>query len=193
MAKPSEDDLPRAGLPGFVERDDPGIQSEGAMRSTKSRIAHAISFEIIGLVLLALIGTWALDRPMEEIGTLAIVGATVAMIWTYLYNLLFDRVLLRLTGALRKPVWLRVIHSLLFEAGLLIVLLPYIMWHLKVGFIEALLLDLSMALFYVVYAFCFNWLFDKLFPVPDSAPQLAKRQSGARGGETDAHRAENCG
>ncbi|WP_322866683.1 PACE efflux transporter [Aquicoccus sp. G2-2] len=152
------------------------------MRSTRSRIFHAIAFEVIGLVLLALIGTWALGRPMEEIGMLAVVGATVAMLWTYVYNLMFDRALQRLTGALRKPVWLRIVHSLLFEAGLLVLLLPYIMWHLGVTFIEALLLDLSMALFYVVYAFWFNLLYDRLFPVGPVRPIRA-----------DSRRSDNCG
>ncbi len=136
----------------------------GDMRTTWDRIVHAVSFEVSGLLILTLLGSWGLGYPMAEIGTVALVGTTLAMVWVYIYNLAFDRVLVRLTGALRKPLWLRVVHAMLFEAGLLIILLPFIAWHLDIGFVEAFWLDLSMAAFYLLYAFAFNWAYDLLFP-----------------------------
>ena len=46
------------------------------MRSTADRIRHAVSFEIIGLVLVTPAGAALFDMPMHDIGTVAIVGAT---------------------------------------------------------------------------------------------------------------------
>ena len=94
------------------------------MRKTKDRIRHAISFEIIGLVLITPLGALAFDKPMHDIGIVAIVGATIATVWNYLYNLLFDHAMLRVIGSVRKTPWIRVVHAVLFETGLLLVLLP---------------------------------------------------------------------
>ncbi len=136
------------------------------MRTTKDRIRHTISFELIALVIITPLGSWALGKPLHDIGVVAVVGASIATGWNYIYNLLFDHALLRVTGSPRKSVLMRALHALLFEAGLLLVLLPFIAWYLGVGLIEAFWMDLSFALFYLVYAFAFNWLYDIIFPVP---------------------------
>ncbi|MCA0271388.1 MAG: PACE efflux transporter [Proteobacteria bacterium] len=136
------------------------------MRNTSDRIRHAISFEVIGLILITPLGALAFDKPIEAIGVVAFVSATIATGWNYLYNLIFDHALLRLRGAVQKTVPIRVIHAILFEAGLLLVLLPFIAWYLGVSLLEAFLMDVSFAVFYLVYAFVFNWAYDVIFPVP---------------------------
>lgn len=137
------------------------------MRSTSDRIRHAISFEVIGLMLITPIGALAFDKPVEAIGVVAFVSATIATGWNYAYNLIFDHALLRYRGAVQKTVPIRVIHSILFEAGLLLVLLPFIAWYLGVSLLEAFLMDVSFAVFYLGYAFVFNWAYDVIFPIPE--------------------------
>ncbi|TDK35263.1 PACE efflux transporter [Rhizobium deserti] len=137
------------------------------MRSTSDRIRHAISFEIIGLALVTPLGALAFDQPWSAIGIVGVAGATLATGWNYLYNLGFDHLMQRLTGSSRKSVAVRVAHALLFELGLLIVLMPMIAWYLEVSLIQALAMDISFAAFYVVYAFAFNWIYDRLFPLPE--------------------------
>lgn len=136
------------------------------MRSTKDRVRHAISFEILGLLIVTPLGSLLFGIPMHEIGIVAFVSATIATGWNFVYNLLFDRAMMRLAGHVRKSPALRVGHALLFEAGLLTILLPYIAWSLNVSLGEAFMMDISFALFYVVYAFVFNWAYDVVFPLP---------------------------
>ncbi len=138
------------------------------MRTTRDRIRHAIAFEVIGLLLVTPLGALAFDKPVGDIGVVALVSATIATGWNYLYNLLFDHALLRLRGRVRKTVPIRVVHAVLFEAGLLLVLLPFIAWYLGVTLVEAFLMDVSFAIFYLGYAFVFNWVYDVIFPAPDS-------------------------
>ncbi|HQU67946.1 MAG TPA: PACE efflux transporter [Albidovulum sp.] len=140
------------------------------MRTTSDRIRHAISFEVIGLILITPLGALAFDKPVEQIGVVAFVSATMATGWNYLYNLIFDHALLRIRGAVQKTVPIRVIHAILFEGGLLLILLPFIAWYLGVSLLEAFLMDLSFAIFYLVYAFVFNWAYDVIFPVPAGTP-----------------------
>ncbi len=138
------------------------------MRQTRDRIRHAISFELIGLALVTPLGAVAFNMPGQDIGVVGIVGATVATGWNYLYNLLFDHALLRTLGDLNKSMPMRVFHSILFEAGLLAILLPFIAWYLSVSLLQAVWMDLSYALFFVFYAFFFNWSYDRIFPIPST-------------------------
>jgi uncharacterized membrane protein len=72
---------------------------------------------------------------------------------------------------------MRVAHAVLFEGGLLVALMPLIAWYLGVSLLQAFMMDVSFALFYLVYAFVFNWAYDRIFPLPDwqqaaEAPQV---------------------
>ena len=137
------------------------------MRKTADRIRHAISFELIGLLIITPLGALVLGLPLTDIGVVTLVSATIATLWNYAYNLLFDHALLRLTGRLAKTLWTRVIHAVVFEAGLLAILMPFIAWYLQVSLMQAFLLDLSFSAFYLVYAFAFNWAYDWMFPIPE--------------------------
>mgnify|MGYP003392208769 FL=1 len=82
-----------------------------------------------------------------------------------------DRLQLRLQGHTHKTLWQRVLHTFGFEGGLLIVALPVMSWWLDIGLLEALVLDLGFVLFYLVYAFIYNWSYDKVFPIPGQGAQ----------------------
>ncbi|TWF53171.1 PACE efflux transporter [Neorhizobium alkalisoli] len=137
------------------------------MRSTRDRIRHAIGFELIGLLIIIPLGSLAFHIPASDIGIVGIVSATIATIWNYLYNLGFDRLMRWKTGGTLKTPIVRVLHAILFEAGLLVILLPFMAWKLGISLTEALVMDIAFALFYVVYAFVFNWAYDRLFPLPE--------------------------
>ncbi len=137
------------------------------MRSTSDRIRHAISFEIIGLALITPLGAFAFGMPIADIGVVGVASATIATGWNYLYNLGFDHLMQRMTGGTRKSLGIRVLHAALFEGGLLVALMPLIAWYLGVSLLQAFMMDVSFALFYLVYAFVFNWAYDRIFPLPD--------------------------
>jgi len=137
------------------------------MRTTRDRIRHAISFEVIGLAIVTPLAAWAFDKPLHDMGIVGFVSATLATGWNYLYNLMFDHAMQRIRGSTLKTTPIRLLHTVMFEAGLLVVLLPFIAWYLSIGLWEAFLMDISFAIFYMVYAFVFNWAYDRLFPLPE--------------------------
>ena len=139
------------------------------MRTIPDRIRHALSFEIIGLMLVVPFGALVFNHPVQDIGVITIASSIVATVWNYLYNLGFDHAMQRLTGSVAKSVPVRIGHAVLFEAGLVALLMPFVAWYLGIGIIEALVLDVSLALFYMVYAFVFNWAYDRIFPIPGEA------------------------
>lgn len=137
------------------------------MRTTRDRIRHALSFEIIGLALFTPLASFVFHLPVEHVGVVGIVSATVATAWNYIYNLGFDHLMQKFRGSTLKTMPLRVAHTVLFELGLLIVLLPFIAWYLGVTLWQALVMDISFATFYLVYAFLFNMAYDRIFPLPE--------------------------
>ncbi|MFG6563027.1 PACE efflux transporter [Sulfitobacter sp. 1A13421] len=139
------------------------------MRSTADRIRHALSFEIIALLIVTPASAWLFDKPIGHIGVVAVVSASIATGWNYVYNLGFDHALRRLRGTVKKTVPIRALHAVSFEIGLLFVLLPFIAWYLEISLREAFLIDVSLAVFYLIYAFVFNWIYDVLFPVSEPA------------------------
>lgn len=134
------------------------------MRSTRSRIIHALGFELIGLAIVIPLFSLIFRIDMAQGSVLSVAGATLATLWNYLYNLGFDHALMRLRGHTAKSLPLRLLHTLLFEAGLLVALLPFIAWYLDITLWHAFQMDIAFALFYMGYALVFNWLYDLIDP-----------------------------
>ncbi|WP_028585839.1 PACE efflux transporter [Desulfogranum mediterraneum] len=141
------------------------------MRSTKDRVRHTVLFEI-GLVLLCSpMVSIVLEKDILHTGGLTICLSVIAMIVNYLYNVIFDHVLLRLGRSLaNRSAKLRAIHAILFEASLLLAALPLIAFTLDLSLWQAFLTDVGFSTFALIYAFAFNWAYDYFLPIPDTAP-----------------------
>lgn len=139
------------------------------MRQTHDRIRHAISFEIIGLLIVIPLGAMGFGMGLADIGVVAIFGATIATLWNYVYNLYFDRAMKHLRGRVHKTFGIRILHALLFECGLLVMTLPMFSYYLGIGVWQAFVMDLAFVVFYLIYAFVFNWTYDQIFPLPEGA------------------------
>lgn len=135
------------------------------MRTRLDRIRHAVCFEIIGLILL--VGVLSqLGFDGSHVGVVGIAFSILATGWNYIYNMWFDRMLYSRYKTAAKTTVIRIIHSLGFEAGLLLVTIPILSWVLKVTLWQAFVLDIGMVLFYLIYAYVYNIAYDRLFPIP---------------------------
>ncbi len=127
----------------------------------KRRIIHAISFEVGALFLLVTILSPLFDYSIAKIGLMGLAFSLIAVVSLYFYNLIFDKILLKHTGSMKKTGKTRVAHALLFEAGLVVIFLPLIMWWLNIGIIEALTIEAAGVIFMVVYTFVFHWVVEE--------------------------------
>lgn len=139
------------------------------MRTFRDRVRHALMFEAIALAIFIPGSAALFGKSLEHMGVIGIASATIATLWNFVFNLGFDRAMLRLRGSVHKTLPIRVAHTLLFEAGLVIVLIPMIAWYLGIGLWAALLMDLAIVAYYLVYAFFFNMAYDRVFPIPAAA------------------------
>ncbi|MGI4720799.1 MAG: PACE efflux transporter [Janthinobacterium lividum] len=135
------------------------------MRTFRDRVRHALLFEAVALAIFIPGSAALFDQPMEHMGVIGIVSATIATLWNFVFNLGFDRALLRLRGSVHKTMAMRVAHTLLFEAGLVVMLIPMIAWYLGISLWAALLMDIAIVIYYLVYGFLFNIAYDHVFPV----------------------------
>ncbi len=135
------------------------------MRTFRERVVHALLFEAVALAIFIPGSALVFNQPMQHMGVIGVVSATIATLWNFVFNLGFDRAMLRLRGSIQKTLAIRVAHTFLFEAGLVVMLIPMIAWYLGIGLWEALLMDVAIVIFYLVYGFLFNIAYDRVFPV----------------------------
>lgn len=141
------------------------------MRTFPDRVRHALMFETIGLAIITPAAAWLYDKPMLDMGVVGVGAATLATVWTFVFNLGFDHALRWLKGDASKALRHRLLHTVLFEFGLLVMLLPPMAWYLGMTLWQTFLLDLFIVAFYLVYNFLFNIAYDRLFPLPAARPR----------------------
>lgn len=141
------------------------------MRTHLDRLRHSLLYE--GLLLAVTIPLFSIlfNQPAGHIGVLSVMLSLTAMGWNYLYNLLFDHGMKRLGLPLYpRSFRLRSVHAVLFEAGLLLVTVPAIMYGLKFTFFQALTLDISFIIIVPIYTMIYNGIYDRVFPVRKAVP-----------------------
>jgi uncharacterized membrane protein len=124
----------------------------------RERIFQAVLFEVLALTFLVVLGKLFINEQVHVLSGLALVFATIAMVWNYIYNIGFDRIYG--TDRINRTIKVRVVHSLYFEIGMLIFTLPIVMWVLDFTFIEALILDLVGIIFFLIYTPIFHYIYD---------------------------------
>jgi len=133
------------------------------------RFLHAVLFELVALLLCAPVMSWLLGVSFAHAGLLTLMISLVAMTWNVVFNSMFDR-LERRWKAKEAPAArgeprrfsVRIAHALIFEAGLILAVVPMAAWWLDIGLIEAFVLDIGLVLFFLPYTLAFNWCYDKV-------------------------------
>ncbi len=132
------------------------------------KILYAVAFETGGIV----VATVAL-RLMSDAGgaksfSLAVFSAAVALSWSFAFNTAFEAWETRQTTKGRSLLR-RTVHAVLFEGGLVLILLPATAWWLSTTIWLALTYEAVLIGLFLVYAWGFTWVFDKLLGLPNSA------------------------
>ena len=131
------------------------------------RIVYVAAFEGFAILFSALIFV-ALGHSEGSAGIAAIVASGIAVGWNLAFTTMFE------WWEARNPIKgrstrRRIAHALLFEGGLCVVLTPPLALMLGVTISEAFMTNIGLLLFFLVYTYCFNLGFDKLFGLPASA------------------------
>lgn len=131
-----------------------------ADKSITERVFQAVGFELLAIVICTPLLAWVMDKPMLDMGVVTMAIAVLALAWNVLFNGMFDRLLTRL--AIVRTAWVRVVHALLFEGGLVALGVPLIAWWLDISLWQAFVLDIGVLLFFLPYTYVYHWGYDVL-------------------------------
>jgi len=129
-------------------------------KSVKERFFHALVFELLAIAVCAPLGAWLLGYSLAHMGLLTLMISLIAMAWNMLFNAVFDRAQHRM--GFRRTLAARAVHSVLFEIGLILAVVPLAAWWLDIGLWQAFVLNIGVVLFFLFYTFAFNWSYDHL-------------------------------
>ncbi|WP_077476760.1 PACE efflux transporter [Rodentibacter ratti] len=130
------------------------------MMTLKERLLHSALFEIgaVGVSTIAML----LVSPDKGSATLGvgILMSVVAMVWNLIFNSIFDKIFTAPRET--RGIVIRILHTLMFECGLLIATVPMIAYFLQLTLWQALMADIGLTILIMIYALIFNWIYDNV-------------------------------
>lgn len=131
----------------------------------KRRITYVSLFEIFAILLSTLILMTLSGSDAHQSLPVATIVSVIAVVWNYIYNLMFETWEQRHHITVRT-IRIRVVHAIGFELGLLLFTLPlYMLWY-NVNLWKAFTMVAALLVFFLCYTFIFTLLFDKIFTLP---------------------------
>ncbi|ODS93085.1 MAG: hypothetical protein ABS45_04125 [Comamonas sp. SCN 65-56] len=131
------------------------------------RVIYVTIYEIIAIVASGLMFVLIGQQPQES-GVMAVAASAVAVGWNVTFNSAFEWWEARQTVKGRS-IARRAAHAIGFEGGLALILVPLMAWWFGVSLWEALVMEAALMVFFLVYTYVFNWVFDHFFGLPASA------------------------
>ncbi|MBC70236.1 MAG: hypothetical protein CL492_15370 [Acinetobacter sp.] len=128
------------------------------MLISKRRLVHAISYEVILLVIIAIALSFIFSMPLEVTGILGTIMAVISVIWNMIFNHYFEKIEHKYQW--QRTIRIRILHAIGFEGGLMLATIPIIAYMMNMSFIEALILDFGLTMCILVYTFIFQWCYD---------------------------------
>lgn len=130
------------------------------MLISKRRLVHALSYEIILLIIIAIALSFIFEVPMETTGSLGIAMAVTSVLWNMLFNHYFEKA--EQKYKFKRTIPMRIVHAIGFEGGLMLATIPMVAYAMQMTLHEAVILDFSMTMCILVYTFIFQWCYDTI-------------------------------
>ena len=137
------------------------------MQGIWRRVVYISLYEVLAIALAGLGLMLMSGESLLASGALATATSAVAVVWNLVFNSLFERWEAR-QPVKGRSVKRRVAHAVIFEAGLVLMLVPLIAWWLNISLWKAFMMEAVLLAFFPIFAFIYNWAFDSIFGLPDS-------------------------
>lgn len=137
------------------------------MQGIKRKFVYVVTFEAIAIAFCTLAFSAISDKSVGHAGILSVATSAIAVLWNFAFTSTFEA-WERHQTTVGRSIRRRVAQAVLFEAGLIVLLVPVIAWWLDMHLWRAFVMNLGLVAFFLIYAFCFSWCFDRVFGLPAS-------------------------
>jgi len=127
--------------------------------SFKERLIHSILFEIMLITIFTFVLKCITNQGTSKVFILVISLSIIAVVWNFIFNFIFDKYVIG--DREKRTLKIRSIHAILFEIGLILPTLPLIAFSLKIGLIEAFLMDIGFIIFVLIFTVVYNYIYDR--------------------------------
>jgi len=138
------------------------------MSPRNRRILQAVLYEVFAIAFVGPVLSLAFDKPAASTIGLAFVLSSIALVWNYVFNSIFERWESR-QSVKGRSFLRRLAHGTGFEGGLVFLLVPVMSFWLDISLLDAFFANLGLLAFFFFYAIGFTWAFDRVFGLPQSA------------------------
>ncbi len=129
------------------------------------RIVYVTVFELLAIVFSTALLTALSGGPAHSSLPMAVVLSGIALVWNYAFNAMFEAGE-RQFGISKRTLKVRVVHATGFEFGLFVATVPlYMLWY-QVGFVDAIVMEAAILVFFLIYTFVFTLAFDTIVALP---------------------------
>ena len=138
------------------------------MQGIKRKLVYVSFYEMFAMLFTSIGLALFSGQSLSHAGVAGVASSLVALVWNLIYNTMFEAWEAKQAEAGRS-IKRRIAHALGFELGLVITLVPLFAWWLQVSWWQALVMDAGLIVFFLIYTYLFNLVFDYLFGLPASA------------------------
>src|SRR5690625_8049524 len=96
---------------------------------------------------------WMTKKPALSMAALSAVISGMAMLWNMIFNWIFD--VLQRKYHFRRSISIRILHACCFEVGLIIMVVPLVVWWVNTPLCHALSVDIGIVVLFLPYPFFF--------------------------------------
>ncbi|WP_158234945.1 MULTISPECIES: PACE efflux transporter [unclassified Leucobacter] len=132
------------------------------------RFVYVAGYEGLSVLCTVLVLNGLLGHGGGQSTFTAILLSTTATVWNYIWNTIFESLERRVGTEGRGPA-ARAIHAIGYEGGALLFTVPIVTIVLGVTLLEAVVIEASMLVFFLVFTVVYAWAFDRVFGLPASA------------------------
>jgi len=165
--------MPQDPLPKQLDPPTAGpIQntvSSGALltplQGWRRRLLFLISFELLAITCTSWGLSFMSTQSLSHASVMGISCSAIAVLWNWLFNFLFEKWETQQNSS-ERTLLRRAAHALGFEIPLLVGFVLLFSWWFEITYVQALLMDLTLFAFFLVFTFFYTWGFDLLFGQP---------------------------
>jgi uncharacterized membrane protein len=141
------------------------------MQGVPRKIFQAFLYEAVAVFCIAPAISLIYEEGLAYSGALSVMISAIAVTWNMVFNAAFEYWETRQRHKTRT-LTRRILHATGFEGGLTFILLPLVSYWLNISWLEALMVNVGLFVFFFLYAFIFQWMFDRMFGLPDSVKEV---------------------